>query len=107
MDLTVSEDNCGGDNTIKYLEHVVVIIHARFARRGYLEGFVTSPSGTESHIVPYRPYDVIATDFNTWPILSLHFWGENPQGTWKLRFRNRFPNYKFSGKNSSSQVFFL
>ncbi|XP_078364758.1 neuroendocrine convertase 1-like isoform X2 [Oculina patagonica] len=97
LDLTVSEDNCGGQNTIKYLEHVVVIIHARFSRRGYLEGNVTSPSGTISEILPYRPYDVIATDFNNWPILSLHFWGENPQGTWKLRLRNRFPNYKFSG----------
>ena len=98
MDLTVSEDDCGGDSNIKYLEHVVVIIEARFFRRGYLEGYVTSPSGTVSQILPYRPYDVIATDFNDWPILSLHFWGENPQGTWKLTLRSHFPRNVFSGK---------
>lgn len=98
MDLTVSEDDCGKDSNIKYLEHVIVIIQARFSRRGYLEGYVTSPSGTVSQILPYRPYDVIATDFNNWPILSLHFWGENPQGTWKLRLRNHFPRNAFSGK---------
>ena len=97
LNLAVSEDDCGGESNIKYLEHVLVIIHARFARRGYLEGYVTSPSGTVSQILPYRPYDVIATDFNNWPILSLHFWGENPQGTWKLRLRNHFPDKEFSG----------
>lgn len=97
LDLTVSEDNCGGENNINYLEHVIVIIQARFSRRGYLEGYLTSPSGTVSQILQYRPYDVIATDFNNWPILSLHFWGENPQGTWKLKLRNHFPRNAFSG----------
>lgn len=98
LDLIVSADNCGGESNIKYLEHVLVIIQARFSRRGYLEGYVISPSGTVSQILPYRPYDVIATEFNNWPILSLHFWGENPQGAWKLRFRNHFPSNRFSGK---------
>ena len=97
LDLTVSEDNCGEESNINYLEHVIVIIQAKFSPRGYLEGYLTSPSGTVSQILPYRPYDVIATDFNNWPILSLHFWGENPQGTWKLRFRNHFPRNVFSG----------
>lgn len=95
--LNVSKFNCNGENTIQYLEHVVVIIQARFDRRGYLEGYLTSPSGTTSQILPYRANDVIATDFNNWPILSLQFWGENPEGTWKLRFRNHFKAYKFSG----------
>ena len=98
VSLTVSEDNCGSENTIQYLEHVVVIIRARFDWRGYLEGYVTSPSGTTSQILPYRANDVIATDFSNWPILSLHFWGEVPRGTWKLRLRNNFPEYSFSGK---------
>ena len=100
MSLTVSEDNCGSENTIQYLEHVVVIIRARFNRRGYLEGHVTSPTGTTSQILPYRANDVIATDFSNWPILSLHFWGEVPRGTWKLRLRNHFPDYRFSGKTA-------
>lgn len=62
--LNVSKFNCNGENTIQYLEHVVVIIQARFDRRGYLEGYLTSPSGTTSQILPYRANDVIATDFN-------------------------------------------
>lgn len=97
VDLTVSEDNCGQENRIQFLEHVVVILQASFARRGYLEGFVTSPIGTTSQILPYRANDVIGTNFNDWPILSLHFWGEKPQGTWRLRLQNRYPRYRFSG----------
>ena len=98
--LNVSKYSCGGENTIQYLEHVVVIIQARFDRRGYLEGYLTSPRGTTSQILPYRANDVIATDFNNWPMLSLQFWGENPEGTWNLRFRNHFPAHGFSGKRA-------
>ncbi|XP_029186534.2 furin-1-like [Acropora millepora] len=95
--LTVSEEYCGQENIIRYLEHVVVSLHVSFSRRGYLEGFVTSPSGTTSHILPYRPNDIIASDIKGWPILSLHFWGEKPQGTWRLRLQNHYPHYGFSG----------
>lgn len=95
--LTVSEEYCGQENIIRYLEHVVVSLHVSLSRRGYLEGFVTSPGGTTSHILPYRPNDIIASDINGWPILSLHFWGEKPEGTWRLRLQNRYPHYGFSG----------
>ena len=39
--LNVSKFNCGGENTIQYLERVVVIIKARFDRRRCLEGYLT------------------------------------------------------------------
>ncbi|KAM7448772.1 hypothetical protein ABFA07_003268 [Porites harrisoni] len=97
VNLTVSNRTCNQEGKINYLEHVVVILHARFDRRGYLEGFLTSPNGTTSQILPYRANDVIASDFNEWPILSMHFWGEDPQGDWRLRLQSRYPNYKFSG----------
>ena len=96
--LTVSEEYCGQGNIIRYLEHVVVSLDVSFSRRGYLEGFVTSPSGTTSHILPYRPNDLLASDIKGWPILSLHFWGEKPQGTWRLRLQNHYPHYGFSGE---------
>lgn len=102
--LNVSKYSCGGENTIQYLEHVVVIIQARFDRRGYLEGNLTSPRGTTSQILPYRANDVIATDFNNWPMLSLQFWGENPEGAWNLRFRNHFPAHGFSGKGFTDSL---
>ena len=104
MDLTVSNRTCHQEGKINYLEHVVVILHARFDRRGYLEGFLTAPSGTTSQILPYRANDVIASDFNEWPILSMHFWGEDPQGDWRLRLQSRYPNYKFSGENGPANV---
>ena len=95
--VTVSERNCGERKSIQYLEHVVVVIRAKFDRRGYLEGYLTSPNGTESYILPFRPNDVLAQNFDDWPILSLHFWGENPKGTWRLRFKNHYPQYHFTG----------
>ena len=104
MDLTVSNRTCNKEGKINYLEHVVVTLHARFDRRGYLEGFLTSPSGTTSQILPYRANDVIASDFNEWPILSMHFWGEDPQGDWRLRLQSLYPNYKFSGENGPANV---
>ena len=104
MNLTVSNRPCNQEGKINYLEHVVVILHARFDRRGYLEGFLTSPSGTTSQILPYRANDVIASDFSEWPILSMHFWGEDPQGDWRLRLQSRYPNYKFSGENGPANV---
>ena len=104
MDLTVSNRTCNKEGKINYLEHVVVILHARFDRRGFLEGFLTSPSGTTSQILPYRANDVIASDFNEWPILSMHFWGEDPQGDWRLRLQSRYPYNKFSGENGPANV---
>ena len=104
MDLTVSNRTCNKEGKINYLEHVVVTLHARFDRRGYLEGFLTSPSGTTSQILPYRANDVMASDFNEWPILSMHFWGEDPQGDWRLRLQSRYPNYKFSGEDGPANV---
>ena len=76
-----------------------MILEANFARRGYLEAFLTSPSGTTSQILPYRANDVVASNFNDWPILSLQFWGEDPQGTWRLRLQSRYPYHGFSGEN--------
>ena len=35
-----------------------------------------------------RPRDTFATTFEEWPFLSVHFWGENPAGTWKLEVMN-------------------
>ena len=49
---------------------------------------LTSPSGTSSHLLLPRLRDMDDDNFNEWPFLSVHFWGENPSGTWKLRIRN-------------------
>lgn len=49
---------------------------------------VTSPQGTQSTVLPPRLSDGAAAGFNNWPFLSVHFWGENPAGTWKFEVDN-------------------
>ena len=45
-----------------------------------------------STLLPFRMNDVVVNDSTTgaaysdWPFKSLHFWGENPAGTWKITF---------------------
>ena len=31
-----------------------------------------------------RPKDKMATSFEDWPFLSVHYWGEDPTGQWTL-----------------------
>ena len=56
--------------------------------RGDIQIELTSPSGTTSTLLPYRPYDSWPGDYREWPFMSVHFWGENPQGEWSLIIRN-------------------
>ena len=55
-------------------------------RRGDIQIELTSPSGTTSTLLPYRDYDFINEEgYDNWPFMSVHFWGENPVGTWALQ----------------------
>ena len=55
-------------------------------RRGDIKIELTSPQGTKSILLPYRNYDFInAEGYDDWPFMSVHFWGENPNGTWTLK----------------------
>ncbi len=53
--------------------------------RGDIQVELTSPSGTQSVIFPYRPRDGIPGDLVGYPLMSVHFWGEDPRGTWSMR----------------------
>ena len=70
---------------IGFLEHVVarMSVTQTAGSRGDLHITLTSPSGTESILLDYRPLDEGKKYFN-WPFMSVHFWGENPSGTWML-----------------------
>lgn len=37
-----------------------------------------------STVLPTRSSDYSSAKFDNWPFLSVHFWGENPAGTWKF-----------------------
>ena len=54
-------------------------------RRGDIKVDLTAPSGTTSHLLPYRRYDFINDEgYSSWPFMSVHHWGENLIGRWTL-----------------------
>jgi len=55
-------------------------------KRGQLSISLESPAGTKSEIMTRRKNDMEEAGFNTghWPLLSTHFWGENPSGIWNI-----------------------
>lgn len=68
---------------------------SRSNQRGKFEVVLTSPSGTRSTILPLRPPDSAANTFDYWPLMSVHFWGENPSGKWTVTIRNSNPRSAF------------
>ncbi|XP_056022514.1 furin-like protease kpc-1 [Ostrea edulis] len=88
----VTTDGCRGTaNEVNYLEHVQAKLTLTYYRRGNLVIHLTSPSGTKSTLLPKRPSDVSKGGFNQWAFLSVHFWEENPTGTWKLEIADDHP----------------
>ena len=46
-------------------------------------------TGTRSNVLSGRFQDDDSSKgFNNWKFMSVHFWGENPKGTWKVHARN-------------------
>ena len=82
----VSTDGCrdSSHHSINVLEHVVCKITLKHNPRGSLHLVLISPMGTRSSLLLPRPRDKTDSGFENWPFLSVHFWGENPNGTWTL-----------------------
>ncbi|KAL9963202.1 hypothetical protein ACROYT_G032380 [Oculina patagonica] len=87
IDLSNWSDFCG--DKINFLEHVEVAVNLNYSRRGDLLIKLISPHGTVSNLTQYRMLDssVGAKDLN-WVLMSLHYWGENAMGLWKLTLQN-------------------
>jgi len=84
--IALQVNECTG---IKSLEHVVAKIHVSAGKkRGDLKIILTSPSGTRSVLLDNRPHDYTSSAFVDWPFMSVHSWGEDPTGTWKLEIHN-------------------
>lgn len=89
LNVSLTTDACAGTaNAINYLEHVQARISLKFQPRGNLRISLISPSGTPTHLLMPRPRDNEEDTFDNWPFMTVHFWGENPRGTWKLIVRN-------------------
>ena len=85
VDLSSWPTKCG--SRIQFLEHVQVRVNIKVWPRGDLLLTLLSPQGTESRLTQHRPMDRFrghSTNLTDWVILSLHYWGEDPTGTWKL-----------------------
>ena len=88
-----SEDNAAFKD-FEYLEEVAKVNTDRdiydwlgdsHPKRGDIKLELVSPSGTKSTLLPYRKYDFInAKGYDSWPFMSLHYWGEDPTGIWTI-----------------------
>ncbi|XP_068754150.1 neuroendocrine convertase 1-like isoform X2 [Montipora capricornis] len=87
IDLSDWDKNCA--YKINHLEHVELYVNLTYTRRGDLLIKLISPQGTVSNLTHYRLSDSFFnfTDLD-WVLMTLHHWGENPVGQWKLRLVN-------------------
>ncbi|KAG1667395.1 Proprotein convertase subtilisin/kexin type 4 [Nymphon striatum] len=82
----VSEEDC---NSVRYLEHVEAIVDLNYCVRGYVRVIVTSPFGTKSAVMPGRVEDSRSSILK-WTADTVQFWGERPQGAWKVSIEPLF-----------------
>ena len=70
--------------SLVYLEHVqaVTSLHIVNGMRKDISIYLTSPSGTKSTLLPFRPHDRHKDGFHLWPFMTVHSWGERPHGKW-------------------------
>ncbi|XP_054714340.1 furin-like protease kpc-1 isoform X2 [Uloborus diversus] len=73
---------------VRFLEHVQAKLTLTATRRGDIHIYLTSPSGTRSTLLAQRPIDGSRAGFQSWPFMTVHNWGENPDGLWKLEVHN-------------------
>ncbi|RWS01236.1 neuroendocrine convertase 1-like protein, partial [Dinothrombium tinctorium] len=76
-------------NEVNRLEHVQATLSISYPRRGFLEIFLKSPSGSSSMLLSERPLDTSPDGFDNWPFTTVHFWGEHPRGLWTLIIRTK------------------
>jgi subtilisin-like proprotein convertase family protein len=67
------------------VENVVVYLDVQAFSRGHLEVILTSPSGTQSVLLPgSRPENTQLDDEKIWKLRTVRHWGETASGQWTL-----------------------
>lgn len=74
--------------SVRFLEHVQAKVTLTATRRGDIHIYLTSPMGTRSTLLAQRPMDNSRSGFQKWPFMTVHSWGENPNGVWKIEVHN-------------------
>lgn len=92
------------DNHIRYLEHVQLFVTIEYSRRGDLHINMTSPMGTNTMLLSERKGDTSKEGFINWPFMSVHTWGEDPAGEWKIRVYDQVRGIDLKTKNSLSRL---
>ena len=78
------------------VEHVEAVLTIQAQRRGNIVITLISPRGTPSTLLPRRSQDNDANGFYEYPFNSVHYWGEDPIGIWRLIIEYRDPVQKNS-----------
>ena len=73
---------------IGFLEHVEVRLDMRYTRRGHVRMSLTSANGTNSVMLPSRPHDIYSDEI-IHNVTTVHFWGEDPSGEWRIDLEDR------------------
>ena len=84
LTITVDTSDYGEYNYSDYYYDPDVVNHLG-PRRGDIMIELQSPAGTKSVLLPHRKNDFVNEEgYSDWPFMSVHHWGENPQGTWSV-----------------------
>ncbi|XP_061173752.1 neuroendocrine convertase 1-like isoform X1 [Saccostrea echinata] len=99
LEIELTTTGCKGQiNEINFLEHVQIELDMEYTKRGDVAINLTSATGIETMILAERPLDVSRDGFHKWKFMSVHSWGENPAGTWKVKVRD------MKGKNNRGTI---
>ena len=82
-------NRCGREKSVKYLEHVIVVVSLSHPSRGDVKLTLISPNGTISKLLPYRKRDKPTVGLTLWQFMSVHHWGENPVGVWSFNINEK------------------
>lgn len=74
-------------NEISRIERVILTGSIIHPHRGQVRILLESPHGTVSELLPLRSSDN-SPDLLQWDFVSIHFFGEDPRGNWKLRIES-------------------
>ncbi|KHJ97659.1 convertase P-domain protein [Oesophagostomum dentatum] len=79
-------NGCAGspDEQVVHLEHVQAIITLKVPKRGDIQIYLTSPSGTRSTLLTKRDRDTSRAGFIEWAFMTTHSWAELAAGLWTL-----------------------
>ena len=112
QEIQINFINFGENCLINFLEHIQINIHMDYTKRGNLQILLISPRGkfisfnfvfiveltamnTQNHspgsvtmLLTLRPKDSSIFGFRGWNLTSVHLWGENPKGHWRLVIRD-------------------